>query len=297
MALIDFLISYVEQVSYLAIVILLLIGSVGIPFPEEIVLLVAGYVSSLGYMNVWGAVVISFIGVLAGDLLGYWIGSHHGKRLKRLLAKDKFRRVEYHFERHGSKTVFVSRFLAGVRVFFPIAAGATKMPVRDFLFWDTLAALIWVPVMVFLGFWFGALLPGFVAWFRKVDIVIGTVFVVLVIAALLAFKKRKVIKRKLEHIRHDFFTRTRRTERPFEVLLFGNPAEHAQRVYSKQRVIDKRVMLFVEFLRDGVEVKCLHSNRWLHVDTYRELVKTWSKKLGKPKKLAWPRSVSVARRS
>jgi membrane protein DedA with SNARE-associated domain len=289
MAVFEFFIQYLEQFSYVAIVLLMLIGSLGLPFPEEIVMWAAGYAAQAGYMNLYGAIIVSFFAVIGGDLVGYAIGHHGGKLFKRLLSKEKFMRVEKYFERHGSKTIFVSRFLLGIRVFFPIAAGATKMRLREFLLWDTLAALIWVPLMVLLGYWFGSFIPKIIGWLRKADLVMGIAFAIFLIVLLFVYKERKVIVRTIEHWRHGFFKHIRKNEKPLEVLMFGTPA-FGQRVYSKQRT-DGKVTLFVEFLKAGEEVKCLHARRWLHKHSYDNLVRIWSGKLGRPKKESWPARV------
>ncbi|HSU72253.1 MAG TPA: DedA family protein, partial [Candidatus Binatia bacterium] len=201
---------------------------------------------------------------------------------QRLLTKEKFQKVEKHFKRHGSKTIFISRFLAGIRVFFPIAAGATKMPLREFLLWDIIAAIIWTPAVVFVGYWFGAFIPTIIHWLKRVDLVLGIAFAVFLLILLFAVVKRKSIRQKVEELRHDFFRKPRKGEKPFEVLVFGDVEASAQRVYSKRREKDGKVKLFIEFLRDGEEYKCLHSKQWLKLSSYRELIATWSKKLGKP---------------
>lgn len=286
MALLSFFLGYIEHFSYAAILLFMLIGSVGLPFPEEIVMLAAGYAARAGFMHLAGAIIVSFIAVLLGDLVGYGIGHHGGKLFKRLLSQEKFMRVEKYFERHGSKTIFFSRFLAGIRVFFPIAAGATKMKLREFLLWDTLAALVWVPLMVLIGFWAGGFVPVLISWFRRLDLIAGIGFAVFLIVLLFAYKERKVIVRTIEHWRHDFFKHIRKNEKPLEVLMFGTQ-QFGQRVYSKQRK-DGKVTLFVEFLKAGEEVKCLHARRWLHKHSYDNLVRIWSGKLGRPVKESWP---------
>jgi len=286
MGLVEFFIAYIEQLSYIAILLLLLLGSIGIPFPEELILLAAGYVASLGYMNVIGAILVCLLGVIVGDLIGYGIGHHGGGLLKRLLAKDRFRRIETHFERHGSKTIFISRFLAGIRVWFPIAAGAAKMPLREFLLWDILAAIIWTPAVVLVGYWFGGFLPRIISWIAQLDLVLGILFATFLLGLLIAVVTRKSIQRKIEQLRHEFFRRMRKGETPHEILVFGDTEGNAQRVYSKKRA-DGRIGMFIEFLRDGQEYQCLHSRRWLQLKSYRELVKTWTKALGKPKRKNW----------
>jgi membrane protein DedA with SNARE-associated domain len=291
----SFFISYIEQLSYVAIVLLMLVGSVGLPFPEELVLLAAGYVSSLGYMNIYGALIVSLLAVLGGDMLGFLIGWRGGKLFRRLLSEERFVKIERYFEQHGSKTIFLSRFLTGVRVFFPIAAGATKMKFKEFIFWDALAAIIWVPLTVMAGYLFGAFLPVIIHWLGRIDMVFGILFAVFLLVLLISVKKRKEIKRKLEDIRHEFFTHLRKDEKPLSVLLFGNPKKVAQRVYSKKRW-DGRVKLFVEFIKDEVNVRCIHSNEWLRRSTYDDLISEWIHKLGKPKEEVWPTKKSSARR-
>ncbi len=293
MALLEFFVNYLTEVSYFAIVILILIGSIGIPFPEEIVMLAAGWVASLGYMNIFGAIVVSLISVILGDLIGYGIGHHGGKLFKRLLSEEKFKKVESYFERHGSKTIFFSRFLSGIRVFFPIAAGATKMPLKEFLIWDTIAALVWVPLMVLMGFWFGRFIPKMITWIRQFDIIFGVLFAIFLIVMLFVYKERKIIVSKFEHLRHEFFKRMRKNESPLEVLLFGDVMKIGQRVYAKQRK-DGKIKLFVEFIKDGVETKCLHGKTWLRKESYVHLVKRWTAKLGKPIREDWPTRTRAA---
>lgn len=297
MAVLEFILGYIGELSYFAIFVLFILGGIGVPLPEEIILLVAGYVAFLGTIHIAGALIVSFAGVLVSDLIGYWIGRRGGKLLTRFLSKEKFKKMESYFKKHGGKTIFLSRFMIGVRVFFPVVAGMTRMRFREFLYWEVLATAIWVPIVVLIGFFFGAFLPTIVDWVKQIDLVISVVFAFIVLLALFAIAKRKTIKHKWEQARHNFFTKIGKGTAPLECLQYGDPFKIGSRVFTKRRKSDKKVKIFIQFTRDGKNAGCLHSRKWLTKAAYQSLKDNWKKTLGKPKRLSWPKSKSSRRRS
>lgn len=155
---IAFLIAYLAEFSYFAIFIFLFLSHFG-PIPEEAILIASGYVASLGVGNVWGFVFFCLLGIVTGDSITYWIGRKKGEKILQILG-ERFhmsqRRLEKtldFFRRNPRKSVFLSRFLVGFRFLAPYAAGVLKIPSKIFSFYNILAALIWVPLIIFLSYW------------------------------------------------------------------------------------------------------------------------------------------------
>ncbi|MDP3073893.1 MAG: DedA family protein [Opitutaceae bacterium] len=140
----------------------ILVGcGLGIPMPEDIVLIAAGICSaSIGH-NWVTTTVLMYAGVMIGDSIIFLVGRRFGVRLltmpwlQRLFPHEKQQRARDRFERHGRKGLFFARFLPGIRAPFFCTAGAMHVPYLRFLCYDGLAALVSVPVFVFLGHWIG----------------------------------------------------------------------------------------------------------------------------------------------
>lgn len=139
-------------------VILLLCG-LGLPIPEDIVLIVAG---ALGVMDgrSWIEIsVLMYLGVIGGDSIIFFAGRIFGgrirssRRFQRILSLEKQAKVEDFFERHHSTGLFLARFLPGLRAPIFLTAGSMRVSYWKFLLFDGFAALISVPFFVWLGHW------------------------------------------------------------------------------------------------------------------------------------------------
>ena len=138
---------------------LLLLCGLGLPIPEDVVLVVAGALGELDG-RLWMKVsVVMYFGVLLGDALIFFAGRLLGGRLlasswvQRILPPKKRIKVEKLMERHGSLALFIGRFLPGLRAPIFFSAGSMKVSFLKFIFFDGLAALISVPAFVWLGHW------------------------------------------------------------------------------------------------------------------------------------------------
>lgn len=110
---------------------------------------------------VLGCVVCAIV----GDQVGYAFGHRFGPRLfsqpdSRLLKRQHLERAESFFERHGSKTVLLARFVPVVRTFTPIVAGASKMHWRTFTIYNVIGGTVWVVLLTTLGWALGTRYPG-----------------------------------------------------------------------------------------------------------------------------------------
>jgi membrane protein DedA with SNARE-associated domain len=143
------------------VLLALLAAGVGIPIPEDLTLLGAGYLAWRGDAPLWLMWLTGFAGIVAGDSSLYWIGRKLGPRISRhrwlshRLTPARRQRIEAFLARHGSKSVLLARFAAGARGAFYLTAGSMGMRYRRFLVFDALAALMSATLWGGLGWRFG----------------------------------------------------------------------------------------------------------------------------------------------
>ncbi|MGL4752945.1 MAG: DedA family protein, partial [Aeromonadaceae bacterium] len=148
--------------GYFAVFFILLICGFGVPIPEDITLVAGGIIAGLGFADVHLMFVVGMAGVLLGDGIMFTMGRLFGERIqqlplfRRLLPPHRFAHVQEKFEKYGHWVLFVARFLPGLRSPIFITAGMSRrVGYLRFLLMDGFAALISVPIWVYLGY-FGA---------------------------------------------------------------------------------------------------------------------------------------------
>lgn len=154
--------GYLEHFTYLGIFIILFLCGLGLPIPEELTIVAAGYISYLGLTKWPIATVVCLCAIVCGDLLTYYIGRHWGMNVlrsrffRKLLSESHLQRVNRYFSTYGAKTIFFSRFFAGVRFCSYFVAGTARVKVSTFVLMDFLGAMISVPISVYAGYYFGS---------------------------------------------------------------------------------------------------------------------------------------------
>ncbi len=153
-----FITDLIVNWGYLGIFICVFIGNLGVPVPEETVVLAAGFLAGQGYLDLRTVYAVVVLSAVTGDTCGYTIGRTGGQRLiERLAARFKFVRTRYlriqkFFEIHGPKAVFMARFITGARFMAGPMAGAAGMSFWRFLGWNLLGAMVWCALMVAIGY-------------------------------------------------------------------------------------------------------------------------------------------------
>ncbi|WP_174875991.1 DedA family protein [Vogesella oryzae] len=145
--------------GYLAVFLVLLVCGFGVPIPEDITLVAGGIISGLGYTNVHWMFVVGMAGVLVGDGIMFFAGRIFGHQVLRfrpiakVMTPSRFEAVQEKFAKDGNWGLFVARFLPGLRSPIFLTAGLTRrIPYWRFLLLDGFAALISVPIWVYLGY-------------------------------------------------------------------------------------------------------------------------------------------------
>jgi membrane protein DedA with SNARE-associated domain len=154
-------VQWLNDWGYLGIFICVFVGNLGIPVPEETVMLVAGFLAGRAILDLRFVYLVCLLSAVSGDCCGFFVGRHGGQRIiARLVSRfatmrHRYERLQLFFHTHGSKAVFMARFIAGVRFMAGPMAGAAGMPFFRFLGWNVLGAIIWCALIVTLGYLVG----------------------------------------------------------------------------------------------------------------------------------------------
>ena len=138
------------EYGYGLVFLVIALEAMGLPLPGESMIIAAAiYCATTGKLSIYGVVPAAIAGAVMGDNFGYLIGRWAGFRLLRRFGRhigltDK--RLElgrYLFKRHGGKVVFVGRFIAILRTFVALLAGANRMEWKSFLLWNAVGGIVW----------------------------------------------------------------------------------------------------------------------------------------------------------
>jgi membrane-associated protein len=130
---------------------------IGFFLPGDSLLFTAGILANQGKMNLAAILIGCFAAAVIGDQVGFTFGSKVGPRLlrrpdSRWFKREYIDRTEDFFDRHGSKTIVIARFVPIVRTFAPVVAGIGKMTRRTFLTFNVVGAFLWVFGVTLLGY-------------------------------------------------------------------------------------------------------------------------------------------------
>jgi membrane protein DedA with SNARE-associated domain len=154
------LVHALTQFGYVALVASLVLGGLGMPVPEELVQLTAGYLARRGVLEFAPALACTWGGIVLGDFLFFRLARVHGEKLlarrhvARLLTPARRAALDRHFDRHAFLTIVVARHTSGFRLAAYALAATHGVPARTFVLADGLSALLSVPLVVTLGWWF-----------------------------------------------------------------------------------------------------------------------------------------------
>ena len=146
-----------------AIFTVILLESAGLPLPGETMLLTGAVLAGSGNgLDIKAVIATAALAAILGDNLGFWVGRRWGLRLLLRygryvhLDEPKLKLGQYLFMRHGGKIVFFGRFVALLRTFAAVLAGANRYDARRFLMWNAFGGIVWAGVMGGLGYAFGS---------------------------------------------------------------------------------------------------------------------------------------------
>ena len=178
--------SLFQQYGYTAVFAIIMLESIGLPLPGESMMIAAAlYAASTHHLNIFILVLLAAAAAICGDQIGYFIGRWIGYRMltrwgrKLGLSDDRLELGRFLFRKYGAGVVFFGRFVAILRTFAALLAGANRMPWHSFLLWNSLGGISWTAL-----YGFGAYALGDAA--KRISGPVGIVPAVIGAAALLA---------------------------------------------------------------------------------------------------------------
>lgn len=164
LALLDFdhVRDWLEWGGYFMLFGLLLACGLGLPLPEDIPLVTAGFLVSQHHMHFAIAGPLAWMGIVGGDCILYRLGWRYGHNITRVpfigrhLTMARIERAEVLFAKYGVLVVAVGRLFAGVRGGMVVAAGTIRFKFSKFIVADSIAAIFSGGLFMMLGYWFGS---------------------------------------------------------------------------------------------------------------------------------------------
>jgi membrane protein DedA with SNARE-associated domain len=139
----------IGHLGYPGIMLVLILGGLGLPVPEEAPVILAAVLSRKGAMWWPLALASCFVGVLAGDFVVYFLGYFYGEKVlsfpltRKFLTKAREVQIKGYFHRHGVKILILARFAVGFRTAAYLTAGILRLPALKLLAADLFAASLW----------------------------------------------------------------------------------------------------------------------------------------------------------
>lgn len=148
----------IEHFPYVGIFILLILGGIGLPFPEDATLILCGLLLSHNVIKPMPAFFIIYSGLLIADLLLYCFGRKYGrkivahKRFHRILSPERFSKIEEQFKRRGSLFILIGRHFIGLRAQVFLVAGVMRMSAFKFFIADAVSSIFTIAIMAGAGY-------------------------------------------------------------------------------------------------------------------------------------------------
>ena len=195
---------------------------IGFVLPGDSLLFTAGYMVNQEILRLFGhplnihlfVAAIALMAIL-GDSTGYAFGHKVGRKLflkpnSRFFKKKYLEQAEQFYQKHGSLTIVLARFVPIVRTFAPIVAGASKMHYNTFLLFNIVGGALWAAIFTYLGYFAGAILTG-----AGVNIEVTAIIIILISVAPMVIHalKQKSTRDKLKYQLSVLFSKGKRTKK------------------------------------------------------------------------------------
>ena len=186
----------VHHYGLIALFLVVMLESGGVPLPGETALVAASIFASQGHLNIVEVIVVAAAAAIIGDNLGYWVGRTGGRRLLerfgplRRWSGRTLPRTERFFERHGGKTIFLARFFSVLRVTAAWLAGMARMDWWRFFFWNALGGICWSLLVGLIAYYVGHAAADAIGRYGLIGGAAVVAIVAVVLVAIHYWKKR-----------------------------------------------------------------------------------------------------------
>ncbi|PGH69270.1 alkaline phosphatase [Bacillus thuringiensis] len=189
------LLSYIEQYGYWALFFCLWLGIIGMPIPDEMIVMSGGFVSSVGILSVVPSFVLTYLGVVSGLSLGYILGKVFGtKVLHKLMKKKKAKyliKSQEMVDKYGQYALVTSYFIPVVRHIVPYLVGMNNMSFKTYALYSYTTGFVWTLVYFVLGALFGKHIESIVAIAIEYGVYFG-VIVFIVTGILYLYRQKRI---------------------------------------------------------------------------------------------------------
>ncbi len=174
----------------------------GALMPGEVIVVAAGFAAARGDLDLTIVILVACTGAFVGSTISYIIGYRGGRPVIEKIASrlgvdsGKLDAADRYFSTHGPITVFVGRYMSGVKAFIPALAGAHRMHFGKFLVFSALGIITWTFIAAYLGFYFGENWEALISIFKAVGWVIPALIALVVITILLIGRRRRATRKE-----------------------------------------------------------------------------------------------------
>jgi membrane protein DedA with SNARE-associated domain len=156
--------TIIHQFPYVGLFVLLVLGVIGFPFPEDAILILCGFLIASGVVKPAPALIVVASGMLITDYFLYYVGRKYGRkvvahrRFRKIISARREVRLEKIFRRWGVLAILLGRHLVGLRSQIFLVAGILRMPRARFVLADAASSIVTMTIMVGAGYWGGSTL-------------------------------------------------------------------------------------------------------------------------------------------
>lgn len=175
----------------------------GFPMPEDIILISGGILSARGICDFWLTFLVTMAGVMIGDGIIYLFGRFAGDRVKkswlyrRVMTENMDEKTKNFWKKYGDRVIFMARFMPGLRMPIFLTSGIYKVSAAKFFLLDGFAAIISVPVWIWVGYVFGHNLELLGQKIKQFQFgIYGVLLIVILFFVVIYFTKKKLIHGK-----------------------------------------------------------------------------------------------------
>jgi membrane protein DedA with SNARE-associated domain len=180
----------IQNFPYLGLFILLILGTLGLPFPEDGILLLSGFLTAQQLIKPLPAFLVIYSGLLTTDFLLYSVGKKYGrrivehKRFQKIISLNRVAKLEEKFKKWGALVVFFGRHLLGLRAQIFLVAGVMKMSWKKFLIVDATSALLTITLWGGLGYAGGNSIQTLRKDITRIETIIVATLTILIVSAI-----------------------------------------------------------------------------------------------------------------
>ena len=193
----EWIIDLFERYGYWVVFVGVFLENAGVPVPGETALLAGAARAHFGGLSLPWVIATAVAGATLGDNLGFFVGRRGGRALAERygrifgLTPRRLKQFDRFFERHGGRTVFIARFITGLRVFGAVLAGASGLRWPTFLFYNATGALVWATAVGIAGYLLGESWVVLERWIGRSSLIALAAVAVVIIVAVLRARRRK----------------------------------------------------------------------------------------------------------